>query len=210
MTEKLERPKLVTAEAVRPFVIVALLAAVMWVEQIVSVIPGTHFDFNRWGIEPRRLHGLPGIVLAPFLHVGFGHLIGNTIPFLVLGGIIAVSGVKRYLEVTVLIALMSGAALWLLGPSNQYVVGASGVVFGYFTYLMARGFFDRRVTYIVIGAIVGVVYGSILWGLLPHPGISWQDHVFGALAGVATAYLLRTTKQHDDPKPAADVAEPHA
>ena len=193
-------------EWARPFVVVLLLVALMWIEEIVDIVPHTNFD--AWGIRPRQLKGLIGIPLAPFLHAGFGHLIGNTIPFLILGGIIAASGVSRYLQVTVLIALVSGLGTWLIGTANTDHIGASGVVFGYFTYLIARGIFDRRLLYLVVGAVVLFVYGSIIWGVFPHQGISWEGHVFGAVGGVLAAKGFSTRKPGagtagtaTDPKP---------
>src|SRR3954466_10086532 len=134
MSDKVERPRLDLAEMVRPFVIVGLLVAVMWAEEVVDLLPGTNFD--RWGLRPRTISGLAGIPLAPFLHAGFPHLIGNTLPFLVLGGIIAASGVARYFQVTVLVALVSGTGTWLFGQTHTDHIGASGVVFGYLTYLL--------------------------------------------------------------------------
>lgn len=198
-----ERPTLDLPEYLRPFAVVALFVAAMWAVEILDHLPHTHFD--RWGIEPRHLVGLRGIVFGPFLHTGFRHLISNTIPFLVLGSVIAVGGVKRYLQVTGLIALLGGGALWLLGPGHTIEVGASGVVFGYLGYLIARGFFDRNVLYLAVGAVVAFVYaGTILWGVVPHFGISWQGHVLGAAAGVATARIVYPKKRRPTPGPAPD------
>ncbi|MCU1357860.1 MAG: Rhomboid family protein [Acidimicrobiales bacterium] len=191
-------------EWLRPFVIVVMLVAVMWAVEILDLLPHTNFD--RWGIRPRTIAGLLGIVTAPFLHAGFAHLIGNTVPFLVLGGIIATGGVARYLQVTAVVALVSGGGTWLVGPNHSDHIGASGVVFGYLTYLLARGFFERKVTYLLVGAVVLFVYGGILWGLFPHVGISWQGHIFGAAGGVVAARMVhgagRAEPTRDD-EPAA-------
>lgn len=169
--------------------LVFLLAAVMWVSEIVDTALGGRLD--RLGIEPRDADGLIGVVLAPFLHAGFGHLLSNTVPFLVLGVLIALSGVARVLAVTVVVALASGIGTWLAAPSPSLHIGASGVVFGYTTYLVTRGLFDRRLWYVVGGVVVAFVYGSsLLFGLLPRPGISWQGHLFGAVGGVLAAWLL--------------------
>ncbi len=172
----------------RPFLIVGLLVAVMWVVEIIDLIPGTNLD--QWGIRPRRAVGLIGIVTAPFLHSGFAHLIGNTIPFLVLGGLIAASGVARFFQVTAVVALVSGLGTWLVGPALTDHIGASGLVFGYLTYLLARGIFERRLTYLVVGVGVLFLYGAVFWGLIPREGISWQGHVFGAIGGVLAARLI--------------------
>ncbi len=178
----------------RPYVIVAMLVAVMWIVELVDLLPGTNFD--RWGIRPRSAAGLVGIVTAPFLHAGFGHLIGNTIPFLVLGGLIASSGIGRYAQVTVIVAVVSGVGTWLVGPANTDHIGASGLVFGYLTYLVARGFYERKLTYLAVAVVVVFLYGGVLWGIVPRDGISWQGHLFGALAGVLAARLLHDERPH--------------
>jgi membrane associated rhomboid family serine protease len=172
----------------RPFAVVALLVTVMWAVELVDLLPHTNFD--RYGIRPRQLVGLVGIATAPFLHAGFAHLMGNTIPFLVLGCLIAASGIARYLEVTVTVAVIAGVGTWLTGPAHSDHIGASGVVFGYLTYLLARGLFERKLTYLAVGVAVLFVYGGVLWGLFPRVGISWQGHLFGAAGGVAAAWLL--------------------
>ena len=167
----------------------AVLAGVMWVAEIVDVVLGGRLDLL--GIEPREVDGLTGVVLAPFLHAGFGHLAGNTVPFLVLGAVVAIGGLARLLAVTVIVALVSGLGTWLFGAGGSLHIGASGVVFGFAAYLVARGLFDRRLPYLAIGLLVAIVYGgTLLGGLLPSPGISWQGHLFGALGGVLAARVL--------------------
>jgi membrane associated rhomboid family serine protease len=184
--DEVERPRVL--ELAAPILPVLVLLAVMWVAEIVDVPLDGRLD--RFGIRPRRVDGLDGVVLAPFLHDGFGHLIANTFPFLVLGGAIAGGGTARFLRVTVIVGIVAGFGTWLTGPARSVHVGASGLVFGYLTYLISRGFFARKLTYIAGGLLVLVVYGGILWGLLPSPGVSWQGHLFGAAGGVAAAWLL--------------------
>lgn len=165
------------------------MLAVMWVSESVDAVLGG--DLDSLGIRPRSTEGLVGIVLAPFLHVGFGHLIGNTVPFVVLGALIALSGLARVLAVTAVVAVVGGIGTWLVAPAQTVHLGASGLVFGFAAYLVARGIFDRRVRSIAIGLLVTVVYGTtLLFGLLPREGISWQGHVFGAVGGVVAARLL--------------------
>ena len=176
------------AALLRPFVIVALVAAAMWVEEIVDLVPGTPFD--RWGIRPRTIRGVLGIPLMPFLHDGFRHLFGNTIPFLVMGCAIASGSVARFLRVSAIVGLTAGVGVWLFARSGTVHIGASGIVFGFLTYLLSRGVIARKVTWIVGGLVVLVVYGGILWGLLPTPGVSWTGHVFGAVGGVLAAWVL--------------------
>ena len=169
--------------------VVAVLLAVMWAVEIVDVVPGV--DLDRFGIEPGEVDGLDGVVLAPFLHDGFWHLLSNTVPFAVLGALIALSGATRVIVVTGIVAIVSGLGTWLFGGENTLHIGASGVVFGYATYLMARGFMSRRPVQIAVGVAIGLFWGTaFLGGLLPHPGISWQAHLFGAVGGVIAAGVL--------------------
>jgi membrane associated rhomboid family serine protease len=180
------RPRL--AEVVTPIMPVLVMLAVMWVTEIVDLPLDGRLD--RFGIRPRRIDGLDGVVFAPFLHGGFGHLIANTFPFLLLGGVIASGGAARFVRVTLVVAVVGGLGTWLTGPAHSIHIGASGLVFGYLTYLISRGLFARKLTYIAGGVIVLMFYGGILWGLLPRPGVSWQGHLFGAAGGVAAAWAL--------------------
>ena len=123
--------------------------------------------------------------------MGFGHLVSNTVPFAVMGAAIALGGLVRVALVTLVVALVSGFGTWLIAPSNSVHLGASGVVFGYATYLVARGLLSRRLTELAVGAFVVVVWGiGLLQGLLPQERISWQAHLFGAIGGVIAAVLL--------------------
>lgn len=188
MSEAVEKPTMAdVTEPVRP---VLLMLAVMWGTEVVDVPLDGRLD--RFGIVPREWSGLDGVLWSPFLHSGFGHLIANTIPFLVLGCIVALSGFHVFLRATVIIGLIAGLGTWLTGPSGTVHIGASGLVFGYLTYLLARGFFARRLSYLLVGVVVFMLYGGVLWGLLPSPGISWQGHLFGAIGGVAAASLLHS------------------
>jgi len=168
------------------------MLVVMWVLEVVDTVAGGRLD--RHGIRPHRLDGLDGILWAPFLHGGFGHLIANTVPFLLLGCAIALGAARRFALVTVIVAVVSGAGTWLFGASHEIHIGASGLVFGYLTYLLVRGVFARSLVYILGGIVVFLVYGGVLWGLLPRPGISWQGHLFGALGGVLAAYVLHADR----------------
>ncbi|MDQ5834662.1 MAG: rhomboid family intramembrane serine protease [Actinomycetota bacterium] len=169
--------------------ILAAMVALMWVLEIVDLALDQRLD--SYGIEPRDVDGLDGVVTAPFLHVGFGHLIGNTLPFVVMGVVIAFEGPLRLVGVTVIAALVSGLGTWLIAPADTIHLGASGVVFGYATYLIARGAFNRRFMELAIGAAVVVLWGgALLAGLEPQQGISWQGHLFGAIGGVVAARVL--------------------
>jgi membrane associated rhomboid family serine protease len=175
-------------DRVRGLMVVAAMAAVMWAVEIVDVVAG---DLDSAGIRPRDPEGLVGIVAAPFLHGGFGHLFGNTIPFVILGAVIALSGLVRVVSVTAIVALVGGLGVWLVAPATTLHIGASGIVFGFITYLIARGLWSRRALHLVVGFIVLFVYGgTLLFGFVPTPGVSWQGHAFGALGGVLAAWLL--------------------
>ena len=165
------------------------LVALMWVVEVVDVAVNHRLD--RYGIEPRDVEGLDGVVAAPFLHVGFGHLLANTIPFVTMGVVIALEGPRRLVAVTVLVGLISGLGTWLVAAAGTVHVGASGIVFGYATYLISRGIFNRSGTELAVGAAVVLVWGgALLGGLEPHRGISWQGHLFGAIGGVVAAALV--------------------
>ena len=169
--------------------IVGLLFLLMWGLEIVDTIVNHRLD--EYGIEPREVDGLVGIVAAPFLHADFGHLIGNTVPFVVMGVLIALGGAARVIAVTVIVALVSGAGVWLIAQDNSNHIGASGVVFGYATYLITRGFYNKSALEIAVGIVIVAIFGTaLLGGLAPQQGISWQGHLFGAIGGVVAARLL--------------------
>jgi membrane associated rhomboid family serine protease len=166
--------------------ILCALVALMWVLEVVDVALDHRLD--RYGIEPRDVDGLDGVLAAPFLHVGFGHLLANTIPFVTMGVVIALEGPRRLVLVTVIVGLISGFGTWLVASAGTIHVGASGIVFGYATYLIARGIFNRNATELAVGAVVVVIWGgALLGGLEPNRGISWQGHLFGAIGGVVAA-----------------------
>lgn len=143
------------------------------------------------GIRPRTVMGLWGILLGPFLHVGFGHLLTNTIPFVVLGWLVMVRRLADFVVVTAVTAAISGLGVWLIGPSRSIHVGASGIVFGYFGFLLSRAYFERSLSSIAWALVAILFYGGMLWGVLPQgPGISWQGHLFGFIGGSLAAYLL--------------------
>jgi membrane associated rhomboid family serine protease len=174
-----------------PFALVAL----MWVVEVVDVAVDHRLD--RYGIEPRDVDGLDGVIAAPFLHVGFGHLLANTVPFVTMGVVVAFEGACRLVSATVIVALVSGLGTWLVAAPGTVHVGASGIVFGYATYLIARGVFNRSGAQLAVGLLVVVIWGgALLGGLEPQRGISWQGHLFGAIGGVVAARVLA---RHDEP-----------
>lgn len=166
--------------------VLLLLLTLMWVSEIADTLANHRLD--QYGIEPRDPEGLAGIVTSPFLHAGFGHLIGNTIPLLIMGLGIALAGAARVISVTIVVGVVAGLGTWLTAPAGSETIGASGIVFGYATYLIVRFFFTRRVFDLALGLVVLAVWGaSLLASLAPTPGVSWQAHLFGAIGGVVAA-----------------------
>jgi membrane associated rhomboid family serine protease len=159
----------------------------MWVVWLADlVIPGTIGH----GIVPRTSYGIPGIVMAPFLHASLQHLIANTVPFLVLGAIILLRGTRAFTLVLLVSALVSGAGTWLFGAPHTQHIGASGVVFGFLGYVLLRALYDRRLSSLFIAIAIAMLYGAaILQSLIPAGGISWTGHVFGFLGGIVAARM---------------------
>jgi membrane associated rhomboid family serine protease len=165
------------------------IVAFMWLVEVINTLDSNRLDND--GIVPRDVDRVWGILTAPFLHVSFAHLIDNTIPFVFMGVIIALRGAARLALVTLIVIIVGGVGTWLVAPGGTVTVGASGVVFGYATYLFTRGLFDRSWLEILTGIVVGVIWGgALISSVVPHNGISWQAHVSGAVGGVVAAWLL--------------------
>ncbi len=170
-------------------VLIGSFVAVLYALEAVDTLLSGSLDQH--GVQPRDLQGLDGIVFAPLLHGGWGHLVSNTAPLLVLGFLLALSGVRTWLYVTAVVWIAGGVGVWLLGGTDTNHIGASGVVFGWLSYLIVRGVFNRSLRQILLGVVIFLVYGSLLWGVLPgRPGVSWESHLFGAISGALAAWLL--------------------
>lgn len=184
------------------------MLALMWIVEIIDSLDNGRLE--QFGIEPRRLDGLEGVVAAPFLHANFSHLYGNSVPFAVLGVTIALGGAARVAIVSAIVAVVGGLGTWLVAPSNTLHIGASGLVFGFATYLIFRGLFSRSLLHLGVGVVVGVIYGTTLaGGLIPQDGISWQGHLFGGVGGIIAARYL-DTREPRIPKPRTRAAKPFA
>jgi membrane associated rhomboid family serine protease len=180
------------------FLTVGVLIAAMWIVEVINALDSQRLSQD--GIIARHLSGLPGILSAPFLHASFSHLIANTVPFVILGLVIALGGAGQILAVTAIVALVSGLGAWALSPAGSDTIGASGVVFGYAAFLIARGAFTRNILQIAIGVLVAVLFGAaLILSIVPQAGISWQDHVFGAIGGVIAARTLSPARHRDAP-----------
>ena len=166
------------------------LLGAMWAVEILDfVLPFLHLD--HFGIQPRQASGLLGIPAAPFLHGDFGHLAANSIPFLVLGGIVMLGERGVFWAVTVFVIVVGGLGVWLLAPGNSVHIGASGLIFGYLGFLLSRGLFERSPLWIIIALGLLLAYGGMIFGVIPgKPGISWQGHLFGFAAGILAAWSM--------------------
>jgi len=150
-----------------------------------------HGKLDNFGVWPRTAVGLWGILLGPLLHVGFGHLAANTLPFLALGWFVMVRRLSDFFVVTAVTAVVSGLGIWLIAPAGTVHLGASGLIFGYFGFLLLRGYFERSFSSILWSILVLFLYGGMIWGVLPQRyGISWQAHLFGFIGGGMAAYWL--------------------
>jgi membrane associated rhomboid family serine protease len=162
----------------------------LWLIELLDT--GLDNRLDRQGIRPGSTDGLSGVLFAPVLHAGWDHLVSNTGPLLVLGFLILLAGVGQWVAVTATVWIVGGLGTWFFGGPGTIHLGASLLVFGWLAFLLVRGVFTRRPGQIALGVVVFVVYGSLLWGVLPgQPGVSWQGHLFGALGGLLAAWWLR-------------------
>ncbi len=178
--------------AVASFFFVGTWLALMWVLEGVDTLLGGALD--TFGVSPRDVTELPQILSAPFLHFGFGHLIANSVPFLVLGVLVRMSGRREFWVASAASIVVSGLVAWLLSAPLTVTAGASGLVFGWLGYLLVRGLFARNWVQILVAAAVFGFFGGMLWGVFPTmPGVSWQAHLGGVLGGVVAAWWLHSS-----------------
>jgi membrane associated rhomboid family serine protease len=182
-------------------VIVAFTAMLYVSEGIDTALGGA---LNDDGIIPRRVDGLDGVLWAPLLHANWQHLLANTLPVLVLGFLAMAGGIGQFVAVTATIWVVGGLGTWLSGGDNTVHIGASGLIFGWLTFLLVRGFFARSFGQIVLAVALFMLYGGALLGVLPgQPGISWQGHLFGAIGGLLAARMVASADRPRAPKAAA-------
>ena len=169
----------------------AAFVALLWAVQVVNWITG--YGLNpAFGLIPRHGSGLDGVIAMPLLHGSFSHLMANTPPLLVMGGLLVATTTRALLAVNAVVIGLGGGLVWLFGSSAIHI-GASGLVFGWYGFLVARGLVDRSPITLGAALVVGVLYGSLLWGVFPgQPSVSWEAHLFGAIAGAVAASLVRT------------------
>jgi membrane associated rhomboid family serine protease len=187
-------PKSKTVAREEGLALLAATVALMWLVQLINSLDSYKLDQD--GLYPHNVDRIWGIFTTPFLHASWSHLIGNTIPFVFMGVLIALAGPGRFAAVTLIVIVLGGLGTWLISPAGVPVVGASGVVFGYATFLLTRGFFNHSLIEILAGVVVGAVFGSaLLASLVPHGNVSWQGHLCGGIAGVIAAWLMSRDRQ---------------
>ena len=166
------------------------VAALVWAVSLYGLLFDENFVYAL-AVVPRRFDGLSGVLGAPLVHGSFAHLAANTFPLLILGGMVAIRGVAYYVTATLAIVVLGGLGLWVFGRSAAHV-GASGLIFGYFGLLVGRGYYERSLQSVAVAVLVAVVYGGMVAGVLPRdPGVSWEAHLFGLLAGGLCARAAR-------------------
>lgn len=198
------RPQTSLSAAVRPqstrtaALVMGGLAGVMVVLQIINTLTGYVLNHSL-GLVSRQVAGLDGVLFAPLLHGGWGHLFGNLTLLLLLGVLLFVAGLREFLVATASVWLVGGLGLWLLGPGNSVTVGSSILVFGWLAYLITRGLFTRNVWQLLIGGVLALLYWGVLWtgivgtawaDVVGTTAVSWQGHLTGAVGGVLAAVIL--------------------
>lgn len=170
--------------------IIGTFIAIFWVVEIVNqIFFGDRLDY--FGIIPREMVGLRGIILAPFLHADFAHLIANTVPFAILAWFVMLQNTNDFFIVSFYSMIVSGIGVWLFAPLNSITVGASGLIFGYLGFLLLRGYFQKNTPSIALSLMVVFLYGGMIWGVLPsNPHISWLAHLFGFIGGILAAKII--------------------
>ncbi|WP_319420135.1 rhomboid family intramembrane serine protease [Pleurocapsa sp. FMAR1] len=179
----------------KEFKILIISVTIFWAIEILDffVFKGS---LDRYGIQPHTVIGLRGILFAPFLHGSFGHLIANTIPFIILGWLTMIQETKDFYIVSFLSALVGGIGVWVFGAPGSIHIGASILIYGYLGFLLLRGYFQRNFPSIALSIFVAVAYGGLIWGVFPSGmRISWQGHLFGFIGGAIAAKIIAQEKR---------------
>ena len=195
-TEKKPANRILPPNPVQALIVIGSFTVLLYLIEVVDAAMSGRLD--QFGIQPRTLGGLDGVLWAPLLHHGWTHLFANTLPVLLFGFLAMSSGIGQWIAVTATIWLFSGLGVWLVGGAGT-TVGASGLAFGWLAFLLVRGLFNRAFGQILVAVALFMYWGSTLLGVLPgNPGVSWQGHLFGAIGGILAAWLVsmanRTTR----------------
>jgi membrane associated rhomboid family serine protease len=189
----------VLAEARKALFVMVGFLAILWVIQIANW--ADHYQLTaEYGIIPHDVGRLPDIFTAPFLHFSWEHIEGNSGPLFIFGFLAAYRGVRKFLLVTLFVIITSGLGAWIFESPNSLGAGASGVVFGYFGYIIVRGFFDRHLIDVMLGLVMALCFAYQFQVLLPQQGIGWQAHIGGVVGGVAAGWLFRDRRPGGQPR----------
>ena len=189
-----------TVHKLRDAVVVMVgFLALIWALQVLNWADGYRLDAD-FGILPMHLSRLPDIFTAPFLHFSWAHIEGNSGPLFIFGFLAAYRGVPKFLLVTLFVAITSGLGAWIFESPNSLGAGASGIVFGYFGYIMVRGFFDRHLIDVMLGLVMALCFAYQFSVLVPQQGIGWQAHIGGLVGGVAAGWLFRDRRPGSVPR----------
>lgn len=176
--------------------ILGSIIAILWIVQIINaeLLRG---GLNYYGIHPQSSIGITGIFFAPFLHGSYAHLIANIVPLITLGWLIMLRGVGDFFFVSIVTIIVSGLGIWSFGSPGSIHIGASGLIFGYFGFLLLRSLFDFSILSVLFALTAGFLYSGLIWGILPSdPDVSWEAHLFGFLGGILAAQLLGKRKRN--------------
>ncbi|MGB5633629.1 MAG: rhomboid family intramembrane serine protease [Waterburya sp.] len=179
----------------KEFKILIVSIAIFWGIEILDlfIFQGS---LDRYGVQPQSAIGLRGIIFAPFLHGGWGHLMANTIPFLTLGWLTMIQETSDFYIASIMSALIGGIGVWIFGSPDSVHIGASILIYGYLGFLLLRGYFQKNFPSIALSIFVLIAYGSFIWGVFPSQiGVSWQGHLFGFIGGAIAAKMVTQEKK---------------
>jgi membrane associated rhomboid family serine protease len=179
--------------------LVGILILLFGIELFDAFLPGDH-PLDRWGVQPRTLGGLPGIFFSPLLHDGFAHLGENSLSFVVLGWLVLLGGVQRFMNVTAIVVLVSGVGTWLIGSPGSNHIGLSGVIFGYLGFILGRGWYERKLGSVILAVLVGFFHIGMIFQLISVKAhVSWSMHFFGFVGGIITAWMMFHNRSKERP-----------
>lgn len=181
-------PRVLPARPGQAAVVIAAFTGLLYLSEAADTVLGGALD--NAGIRPREMDGLDGVLWAPLLHASWQHLVANTVPVLVLGFLALAGGILQFVAVTAVVWVVGGLGTWLVGAPFIHL-GASVLVFGWMAFLLVRGFYARSAGQITLAVMLFLLWGGMLWGVLPGtPGVSREGHLFGALGGLLAARLV--------------------
>ena len=179
----------------KEFKILIISIAIFWVVEILDIFV-FQGSLDRYGVQPQSVTGLRGIIFAPFLHGGLGHLMANTIPFITLGWLTMIQDINDFYIASIMSAVIGGLGVWIFGSPDSVHIGASILIYGYLGFLLLRGYFQHNFPSIALSIFVAIAYGSFIRGVFPSQfGVSWQGHLFGFIGGAIAAKMVAQKKK---------------